>query len=150
MQLRVATSADSQAMWQVEQAATAYPWTQGLFDSSFSERYFNAVLLWQQQIVGFYIGEFIAGEASLFNIAVHPSMQGKGFGKALLNDFLQQAEQRDASSCWLEVRASNQTAIGLYQQSGFHQVGVRPGYYPAANGKEDAILMALSFTMPAL
>lgn len=150
IQIRTATSADIPAMLATEQAATAYPWAESSFRSSFSERYFNAVAMVNEQIAGFYIGELVAGEASLFDIAVHPAQQGKGIGKALLSHFLDEAERRQATDCWLEVRASNQKAIALYQQLGFHQVGVRPAYYPAPAGKEDAILMAMSLAMPVL
>lgn len=149
IQIRKATTADIPAMLATEQAATAYPWAESSFQSSFSERYFNAVAVTEGQIAGFYIGELVAGEASLFDIAVHPQQQGKNIGKALLNHFLTEAEARQATDCWLEVRASNQRAITLYEQAGFHQVGVRPAYYPAPGGNEDAILMAMSLAMPA-
>ncbi len=148
--IRTATPADIPAMLATEQVATAYPWAESSFQSSFSERYFNAVALIDGQVAGFYVGELVAGEASLFDIAVHPKQQGKGIGKALLTHFLDEAERRQATDCWLEVRASNVKAIALYQQLGFHQVGVRPAYYPAPGGKEDAVLMALSLAMPAL
>ncbi len=150
IQIRIATTTDIPAMLATEQAATAYPWAESSFRSSFSERYFNAVALCDGEVAGFYIGELVAGEASLFDIAVHPKQQSKGVGKALLNHFLDEAERRQATDCWLEVRASNRTAIALYQLVGFHQVGVRPAYYPAPGGKEDAILMAMSLAMPAL
>lgn len=150
IQIRTATTADIPAMLATEQAATAYPWAESSFRSSFSERYFNAVALRNEQVVGFYIGELVAGEASLFDIAVHPAQQGKGIGKVLLTHFLDEAARRQATDCWLEVRASNQKAIALYQLLGFHQVGIRPAYYPAQGGKEDAILMAMSLAMPAL
>ena len=149
-QIRSATPADIPAMLATEQAATADPWAESSFQSSFSERYFNAVALIDGQVAGFYVGELVAGEASLFDIAVHPKQQGKGIGKALLTHFLDEAEHRQATDCWLEVRASNVKAIALYQQLGFHQVGVRPAYYPAPGGNEDAVLMALSLAMPAL
>jgi ribosomal-protein-alanine N-acetyltransferase len=42
---------------------------------------------------------------------------------------------------FLEVRPSNTHAIGLYESAGFNEFSVRKGYYPAANGREDAILM---------
>ena len=90
--IRTATSADIPAMLATEQAATAYPWAESSFRSSFSERYFNAVALCDGEVAGFYIGELVAGEASLFDIAVHPAQQGKGIGKALLSHFLNEAE----------------------------------------------------------
>ena len=141
--IRQALPTDVDAMLALEQAATSHPWTKATFESCFGERYFNFVLLQQQQIVGFYIGNFIAGEASLFDICVDPKAQGRGLGRQLLSHFIEQAEVLGAFDCWLEVRESNAKAIALYQQSGFHQTGKRPNYYPTATGNEDAILMGL-------
>jgi ribosomal-protein-alanine N-acetyltransferase len=53
------------------------------------------------------------------------------------------ALERGLSSLWLEVRQSNQRARRLYLQLGFNEAGVRKGYYPAAGGREDAVVMAL-------
>lgn len=148
--LRTATTADISAMLAIEQAATSHPWTQALFESSFADRYFNTVAIATdnqatEQIVGFYIGEYIAGEASLFDIAVHPAFQGQGIGQRLVDDFLRVGEERGAGYFFLEVRGSNLGAIRLYERSGFCQCGRRPRYYPTATGTEDALLYALSY-----
>jgi len=45
---------------------------------------------------------------------------------------------------WLEVRASNAAAIALYEQLDFNEVSIRRNYYPTKDGKEDAIMMALT------
>jgi [ribosomal protein S18]-alanine N-acetyltransferase len=45
---------------------------------------------------------------------------------------------------FLEVRASNQTAISLYESMGFCEMSIRRGYYPANSGREDAVLMGLA------
>jgi len=145
--IRVATISDAPAMLAIEQSTTSHPWTLTLFESCFGERYFNFVLEQKNQICGFYIGEFIAGEASLFDICIAPSAQGKGFGRLLLEHFIAQADAREAFECWLEVRQSNTKAIALYQSAGFHQTGKRPNYYPTATGHEDAILMGLPLRM---
>jgi ribosomal-protein-alanine N-acetyltransferase len=42
----------------------------------------------------------------------------------------------------LEVRRSNDYAKQLYLSEGFHELGVRKAYYPAKNGREDAIILA--------
>ncbi|MDH3342249.1 MAG: ribosomal-protein-alanine N-acetyltransferase, partial [Gammaproteobacteria bacterium] len=46
----------------------------------------------------------------------------------------------------LEVRRSNQCAIDLYDSEGFHELGVRKDYYPADDGREDAIIYAKYLT----
>jgi len=43
-----------------------------------------------------------------------------------------------------EVRPSNKLAIKLYEKLGFNEIGVRRNYYPAHQGREDALLLALS------
>ncbi len=142
--LRSATPADIPAMLQIEQSANSHPWSEGTFNTCFSERYFNAVLMDDDDaIIGFYIGEKVAVEASLFNIGVAPKAQGQGYGQQLLQHFIAQAQDLEALDCWLEVRQSNRNAIKLYEKCGFIQTGLRPGYYPTATGREDAILMAL-------
>jgi [ribosomal protein S18]-alanine N-acetyltransferase len=142
--LRSATPADIPAMLQIEQSANSHPWSEGTFNTCFSERYFNAVLMDDDDaIIGFYIGEKVAVEASLFNIGVAPKAQGQGYGQQLLQHFIAQAQDLEVLDCWLEVRQSNRNAIKLYEKCGFIQTGLRPGYYPTATGREDAILMAL-------
>jgi len=142
--IRSATPADIPAMLQIEQNANSHPWTEGTFNTCFSERYFNAVLMDDNDaILGFYIGEKVAVEASLFNIGVAPKAQGQGYGQQLLQHFIAQAQELEALDCWLEVRQSNTHAIKLYEKCGFIQTGLRPNYYPTATGREDAILMAL-------
>ena len=56
--------------------------------------------------------------------------RGQGLGQALLYALLLLAQRRGLEWATLEVRASNQTAIALYQKFGFEQVGERRGYYP--------------------
>ena len=53
------------------------------------------------------------------------------------NDF-----HRNGRECFLEVRASNQSAYRLYERYGFNEVGRRRDYYPAVGGREDALVMA--------
>ena len=50
-------------------------------------------------------------------------------------------QQRAAQTLWLEVRPSNQRAKALYVREGFETVGVRKNYYPAPEGREDALVM---------
>lgn len=78
-------------------------------------------------------------------MAVNPEHQGKGYGKKLINAFIDMCESQGAESAWLEVRESNTNAFGLYESTGFNEVDRRLNYYPTEKGKEDAIIMSYIF-----
>lgn len=128
----------------IEQACHEFPSSQRLLSSCFSHQYHNAQLQSNGVPVGFYLAHFVADEMTLQDLCIAPSHQGQGLGKQLLKHFIHSAESLGASHLWLEVRSSNQVAIGLYQQHGFCKLGRRVGYYPAAVGREDAVLMGLT------
>lgn len=81
----------------------------------------------------------ILEEAHITILAVHPAYQRQGLGKALLYFLLVSAWRRKLEWATLEVRASNQPAIELYQQFGFESVGCRRGYY--SDPAEDALIL---------
>ena len=54
---------------------------------------------------------------------------------------MQGARQAGATSLLIEVRPSNEKALALYRLFGFRQIGVRRAYYPAAQGREDALVL---------
>ena len=53
---------------------------------------------------------------------------------------MEAAQAGGARRMLLEVRPSNRQAVTFYLRSGFTQIGVRRGYYPAAAGREDALV----------
>ena len=59
-----------------------------------------------------------------------------------------EAIRHGAVRVFLEVRPSNPAAIALYHDEGFNEIGRRPRYYPAHDGREDAIVMARELAMP--
>jgi ribosomal-protein-alanine N-acetyltransferase len=74
---------------------------------------------------------------------VRPEHRCRGLGRRLVVGLFDLARAAGAEDLFLEVRPSNTTAIRLYQSLGLSQVGLRRGYYQAANGREDAIVMRL-------
>jgi len=86
----------------------------------------------------------VADEASLLHIVVDKGSQSQGFGKKLLEYWLNELPEK-VTKVWLEVRESNVVAQNLYTKEGFKQKGVRKSYYKIANSneKEDAILYCL-------
>jgi ribosomal-protein-alanine N-acetyltransferase len=80
-------------------------------------------------------------EAELLDIAIAPKQQQHGWGRKLLDEMLTLARRHEMQRVVLEVRASNSAAIALYRRVDFQDIGLRREYYPAQNGREDAILM---------
>lgn len=136
-------SNDLAAAWQIEQASHTFPWTQKIFFSNQGRHYLNLKSQLNDQITGFAITQVIADEATLFNIAVAPQFQRQGIGRSLLQALISELSQRQVTHLWLEVRESNQRAITLYDSVGFNEIMRRADYYPAKNGREDAVIMVL-------
>jgi [ribosomal protein S18]-alanine N-acetyltransferase len=84
---------------------------------------------------------FVPGglQADVLTIAVRESSWGAGIGSALLDALIQAARERDCAEVFLEVRADNPRAHGLYRRRGFAEIGVRRGYYKPSG--VDAIVM---------
>ncbi|YCI82159.1 ribosomal protein S18-alanine N-acetyltransferase [Enterobacteriaceae bacterium] len=137
------TPSDLAAAYAIEKRSHAFPWSEKTFASNQGERYLNLRLEVDGQLAAFAITQVVLDEATLFNIAVDPAYQRRGLGRALLEQLITQLEQRDVFTLWLEVRASNAPAIALYESLGFNEATVRRNYYPTADGREDAIVMAL-------
>lgn len=93
--------------------------------------------------LGFALVRSVLDECELLLLAVSPLWRGRGVGEALLIDSLKTARRRGITSMNLEVRASN-TAIKLYEKTGFEYVHRRPGYY---RGNDGQLHDALSFRL---
>ncbi|MEG9531956.1 ribosomal protein S18-alanine N-acetyltransferase [Mannheimia indoligenes] len=136
--------ADFERLFEIEQKAHLVPWSKGTLLNNQGEKYLNLKLVENGEIVAFAISQVVLDEATLFNIAVDPDFQGKGFGKRLLSELILQLQKRGIATLWLEVRESNQAAQKLYDSLGFNEVTVRKNYYPTPDGgKENAVIMAL-------
>lgn len=138
---------DLPAAFQIEKRAHAFPWSEQTFTSNQGERYLNYQLTVEGLMAAFAITQVVLDEATLFNIAVDPDFQRRGLGKALLEHLIDELEKRGVLTLWLEVRASNVAAIALYESLGFNEATIRRNYYPTADGREDAIIMALPISM---
>jgi ribosomal-protein-alanine N-acetyltransferase len=148
---------DLDTLMPIELACHSHPWSEKTFLSCIGGRYFGEKLainfaqnaateIPDNHAIGFYIGEYVLGEATLMDICVNPTEQGKGYGKVLLNQFLAQAKKLGTTKVFLEVRAKNIAAQMLYMNAGFIEINRRTGYYPSSTGfgYEDAIVMSLA------
>ncbi|SEI73190.1 [SSU ribosomal protein S18P]-alanine acetyltransferase [Azotobacter beijerinckii] len=137
---RPMTEADLEAVLKVEYAAFSHPWTRGTFQDALKS--YECWLMFEGgQQVGHGVIQVILDEAHLLNITVKPQSQGRGLGQRLLEHLMVRARARRAAECFLEVRAGNGSAYRLYERYGFNEVGRRRDYYPAAGGREDALVM---------
>ena len=92
-------------------------------------------------VTGFLVARQAADEFEILNIAVSPAFRRQGVASALLSAAVNDAEGCGAKAAYLEVRASNVAAIGLYEQHGFVATGRRKGYY--SSPAEDALILSL-------
>lgn len=143
-QISLLTPQDLDQAFAIEQRSHAFPWSEKTFASNQGERYLNFRMAVDARLAAFAITQVVLDEATLFNLAVDPDFQRRGLGRMLLQHLIAELEARAVQTLWLEVRASNRAAIALYEQLDFNEVSVRRNYYPTADGKEDAIIMALT------
>lgn len=128
----------------IERDVHNHPWTHGNFSDSLNAGYGCVVCEQGGVLVGYGVLMMAPDEAHLLNISVARACQRRGLGQALLDYFIGEARRRGAQTLFLEVRPSNTAALGLYVRAGFNEFSTRTGYYPAAQGREDAVLMGLA------
>ena len=144
-QIRPMSQEDVPAIAALEQAAYEFPWSAGIFRDCLLAGYCAVTLEAGSEVVGYAVMSVAAGEAHLLNICIAPDLRRRGIGRRLLQHMLAAARQAGAECLYLEVRPSNQEAMRLYRAAGFEVVGVRPGYYRAVGGNEDAVVLVLRF-----
>ena len=125
---------------QLEKQSFSMPWSENAILGEVD----NPLALWivaidGQAVVGYVGSQSVMGEADMMNIAVDDFYRRQGIGKKLVLTLIEHLHAKAVHSLTLEVRASNDKAIGLYQGLGFSQVGRRPNYY--SSPKEDALIL---------
>jgi len=143
-----------EALLAIEQSAYSHPWTRGNFIDSLRAGYHCQTLVGPtpdggEALIGYFVAMKGVDEVHLLNITVAPAYQRQGWATLMLEALAGWSRAQRANWLWLEVRASNQRAIDVYDSHGFRRVGVRKGYYPAAGvRREDAIVMSLRLDEP--
>ncbi|MQY51238.1 ribosomal protein S18-alanine N-acetyltransferase [Rhodocyclus tenuis] len=137
---------DLDALMQIETDVYPFPWTRGNFADSLRTGYSCWVCRVAGELVGYAVIMFAVDDAHLLNITVARARHGKGYGARLLAQAITVARRAHARILLLEVRPSNARAIALYRSFGFRQIGVRRGYYPTENGREDALVLTRTLT----
>lgn len=143
--IRPMQQADLDDVIAIEEAVYPFPWTRGIFKDCLLVGYSCWVYQQEEDIVGYIVLSIAAGEAHILTLAVHPDFQGHGFAKQILEHALETSKEHGADTIYLEVRPSNVRAIEIYSKAGFNEIGIRKDYYPDIDGREDALVMAMTF-----
>ncbi len=142
IEIRAMRQEDLAEVSALETASYEFPWSAGVFRDCLKAGHPCWVLCRTGEVAGYGILSVAAGEAHVLNICVGPALRGQGLGRYLLHRLLDIARWNGAETVFLEVRPSNPVAQKLYQSMGFAEIGRRPRYYPAASGREEAIVMS--------
>lgn len=141
--LRKMTRDDLSEVMHVELSAYSHPWKLKNFEDCLTHSQYSCwIFEFNNKNSGHVILSMGAGEAHLLNICVHPELQGKGWGRKILEEIEWIAKQHQVENCFLEVRISNKKGLNLYHSTGYNEIGLRKAYYPGDNGREDAVVMA--------
>ena len=133
---------DIDTVIQIETAVYPYPWTENIFKDCIRVGYDCWLALASHTIVAHAVISAAAGEGHILNLSVANNYQRRGIGKQFIEFLVDIARSKQASMIMLEVRPSNTAAINCYCATGFNEVGCRKDYYPAPEGREDALLFA--------
>ena len=142
IQFRAMSYADLATVMAIERRAYPFPWTDTIFRDCIRVGYRCRVLKIHSRLECYAVMSIGANEAHLLNICVRPESQRCGLARRMLEHLLELAGANVVKTMFLEVRPSNERAIRLYHAMGFCEIGLRKGYYPAARGREDAVVMA--------
>ncbi len=139
--IRFMQNTDLQTVLEIEKKTYDYPWSGGIFSDCLAVGYCCLVYPLEGRVVGYGVMSVAAGESHILNICVDDQYQQRGIGRQLLRRLLQMAQKLEAECSFLEVRPKNLAAVKLYESEGFVELAVRKNYYPAAEGREDALVM---------
>lgn len=143
LSFRAMEKKDLKAVLFIESQSYSNPWTKGIFEDCLHSDYTCTVAVQAAAVVGYLILSVVVDEAHFLNVCVHPEKRRQGIARALMQEHLRLLRQQAVAMAYLEVRKSNLGAQDLYQDLGFYQIGLRRGYYPAAGGREDAVVMGM-------
>ena len=167
VQVRQATQADLLAVLRIERTSFPQPWPFSAFERYLDEPGFLVAVNDRgsrggqtgrgrarqseqddaqraESVVGYVVADLVPNHGRplghVKDIAVHPDCRGEGVGSTLLTRALAVLDGHGAQSVKLEVRASNDTALGLYDEFGFQYLRTIPRYY---DDGEDALILVV-------
>jgi [ribosomal protein S18]-alanine N-acetyltransferase len=140
IEIRVLELSDLNAIEAIEQKAYPTPWSRSMFASELAKPTSICLGAFEgRDLVGYVINSRYVDAWHVMNVAVDPEHQRRGVATALLERLFEVTRDDERRGYTLEVRVSNEDAIGLYEKLGFDSRGIRRGYY--TDNREDALIM---------
>jgi ribosomal protein S18 acetylase RimI-like enzyme len=90
---------------------------------AFAQALYVTVAENEHGIIGYQLSTGGGQRAHLARLAVHPAVQGKGAGRALLNDLFRYITYAGISRLSVNTQSDNQASLSLYQRTGFVRTG---------------------------
>ncbi len=140
LRIRPMEEGDLSQVAEIERSIFTMPWSRQAFLGSLRlahTLYMVAEL--KGRVVGYCGCYQLLEEAEITNVAVEEAFRGKGIAFRMLKVLMEAGERQGAFAYTLEVRASNQGAIHLYEKLGFQSFGIRKNFYEKP--VEDAVIM---------
>ena len=125
---------------ELEKLCFSEPWS----EKSIASELNNPLAFWlvaeeHGRVAGYIGSQTVMGETDMMNVAVHPDYRRQGIAAGLIVGLVEELKKMESHCLTLEVRASNENAIRVYQRLDFQEVGRRKNYY--RNPKEDALIL---------
>jgi ribosomal-protein-alanine N-acetyltransferase len=139
--VRQAELKDLEDIYQIEKLCFPNPWSRDAlrYELESNPRAFYIVAELGGEVIGYAGLWWIEDEGHITNIAVKPGFRSRKIGSGIVQVLIEFTREEGIMHHTLEVRRSNEAAIGLYEKFGFRVEGVRKGYY--LNNGEDALIM---------
>tara|TARA_Y100001978_G_C23524505_1_gene351912 strand:- start:77 stop:538 length:462 start_codon:yes stop_codon:yes gene_type:complete len=143
LNIRSMRLSDIERVLEIEKKSFSRPWNHVKIRDCLEAKYSCKVAEKSGKVLGYGImKKLCSNDAEILNCAVEGSYQRMGLGKKLVNHLLSCVNPAGRGFVFLEVRESNNTAINMYENLKFIQIGRRKNYYfHSPDKREDAIIM---------
>ena len=136
---------DVDSVYAIELIAHRVPWSREIIRDCVLVKYDCRILEIEADTVpalaSYIVSRYDLNTCHVLNLCVTPHMQGKGYGRFLLQNLINSQEGTSINRMILEVRPSNTRALNLYQKMGFQQIGIKKDYYKDIDGTEDGVVL---------
>ena len=146
--IKGATLANFRDINRIQDEAFSTPWSKELVRSAISNKKYDVRIIMDDygRVAGFYIAHTIHDRSNLDNLAVDAPVRNRGYGRRLIQDWIDRAELQQMATLTLQVNTANKGAQLLYYEFEFEKSRLLTGYYP--NG-DDAFQFEMALTSGA-